>query len=89
MTYTFGSEYFLSTPGHYPSGYYDVPTALHGGATLGGSLSRAIGRGGESELGVYWEVVALAQAVRDHLENPRVVGLSEVVSLALGTVLRF
>jgi hypothetical protein len=87
-TYTFGSQYFVAAPGRYPSGYYEIPTALHTGVALGGAATRKLG-GGEREIGLYGEIVALTEGLRAWRENPDVVDVSDVLSLALGTQVRF
>jgi hypothetical protein len=89
VTYTFGSQYFLTSPSRYPSGYYEIPTALHGGAALGASAACAIGRGGEREVGLYAEIVALVDGLKALWENPNVIDPSDVVSVAIGTFVRF
>jgi hypothetical protein len=83
LTYTPGDEYFLVQPERYPGGYYDVPTAVRAGVALGGGLSRRA-RGAFSELGVYWELVAIDIELVDWIRNPRTIGPAEVFSLALG-----
>lgn len=83
LTYTPGDEYFIVQPRRYPSGYYDVPTALRAGVALGGGLSRRV-RGTFSEVGVYWELVALDVAIVDWVRNPRTIGPGEVFSFAIG-----
>lgn len=86
-TYTLGSQYFLGQPGHYPSGYYDLPTAMHFGVAAGGSVVRTLRRG--REVGVYYELVAMPTMLHAWWQNPRVVDARDVVSLALGTIVRF
>jgi hypothetical protein len=83
LTYTPGDEFFVLLPERYPDDYYQVPTALRAGVVLGGSLSRRV-RGTFSELGVFWELVALDVALADWVRNPRTVGPTDVFSLALG-----
>lgn len=83
LTYTEGDEFFVVLPARYPDDYYPVPTALRAGVALGGTLSRRV-RGSFSELGLYWELVALDVALVDWVRNPRTIGPAEVFSLALG-----
>lgn len=88
LTYTFGSQYFLRSPDRYPSGYYDLPTALHAGVALGGAVTRE-GRGDGRELGLYYELVALPTVLRDWWDNRTVLDARDVFSLALGAMVRF
>jgi hypothetical protein len=83
LTYTPGDEYFIAQPRRYPRRYYEVPTALRAGVALGGGLSRRV-RGALSEVGVYWELVALDIALVDWARNSRAIGPREVFSFALG-----
>jgi hypothetical protein len=87
VTWTFGSEYFVRPPGHYPSGYYDFPTALHAGLAVGGAVIRKLPR--ERELTLYAEAVALDTMLRDWHENRDTIAASDVLSLAIGTSYRF
>jgi hypothetical protein len=87
LTYTFGSQYFLRQPSRYPDGYYDLPTALHAGVSIGGSVTRKLRDG--RELGVYYELVAIDQMLRAWIENPDAIAAGDVVSLAIGTRFRF
>lgn len=87
-TYTFGSQYFVEAPEHYPSGYYEMPTALDLGVSLGGAVLRQQ-RGSDREVGVYYEIVALGKMLMLWRENPDVLDASDVLSMALGAMLRF
>lgn len=88
VTYTFGSQYFVTSPGRYPSRYYEVPTALDLGLAVGGAVLREL-RGGDRELGLYYELVALAKDLREWHHNPRTIGVADVVTFAAGAVFRF
>jgi hypothetical protein len=87
VTWTFGSEYFVRQPGRYPSGYYDIPTALHAGLALGAAVIRKLPR--ERDLTLYAEAVALDTMLRDWHENRETIAASDVLSLAIGTRYRF
>ncbi len=88
LTYTYGSEYFLSAPSRYPKGYYELPTALDVGLTIGGGVVREL-RGPVRAMGLYYELVALGKMLQEWRENPRTLDASDVVSLAVGVVARF
>lgn len=87
LTRTFGSQYFVTSPSRYPGGYYDVPTALHGGVALGAGALRQLR--GDREAGFYVELVGLASELIAWRENRGVLRLSDVLSVALGARLRF
>lgn len=87
-TYTFGAQYFVTSPGRYPSGYYEIPTALDLGLSVGGAVLREFG-GGERALGLYAELVALVKDLRELHHNPRTVGVADVVTFAAGAMVRF
>jgi hypothetical protein len=87
VTWTFGSEYFVSQPERYPSGYYDFPTALHAGLALGAAVIRKLPH--ERDLTLYAEAVALDTMLRDWHENRETIAASDVLSLAIGTRYRF
>lgn len=82
LTYTFGDEYFLRLPDHYPHGYYSAATALRSALALGASVGRR--QWGLQELGVYAELVALDAMLALWIANPSGLGPDDVVSLALG-----
>jgi hypothetical protein len=82
VTYTFGDRFFLRNPDRYPRGYYPIATAVRGSFQLGGTIGRPVGR--FSELALYWELVAVDVPLVLWWQNSRVVGLEDVVSLALG-----
>jgi hypothetical protein len=88
LTYTFGSQYFLTPPGRYPRGYYDVPTALHTAVGVGGCVVRPL-RSKSRELGVYYELVAANAMILRWLENRAALSLVDIVSVAVGARLRF
>ncbi len=88
MTYTFGSQYFVEAPEHYPSGYYEMPTAIDLGVSFGGALLKQQ-RGSDRQLGVYYEVVALAKMLMLWRENPEFLGPSDVLSTSFGAVVQF
>jgi hypothetical protein len=89
LTRTFGSQYFTRLPDRYPSGYYEVPTAWHAGVALGGAVAREVAGGDGREVGVYWELVALALRLRDWSENRGALGLTDVVTVAVGATVGF
>lgn len=82
LTYTFGDEYFLRLPDHYPHRYHTIPSALRGALAVGASAGRAAW--GLEEVGVYAELVALDVMLRFWVTNPRALGPTDVLSLALG-----
>jgi len=87
LTYAFGDAYFVRSPARYPEAYYQVPTALHSGVGLGACAWWRPPRGGP-EVGLYAEAVALGAMVALWRENPRTLGLDDVVSLAFGLAVR-
>lgn len=89
LTYTFGSQYFTSAPGRYPSGYYDLPTAWHSGVALGGAVTRRSHGDQRREVGFYAEAVALPLQLRDWWRNRNVIDASDAVSVAAGVTVRF
>ncbi|HYG69689.1 MAG TPA: hypothetical protein VD838_18585 [Anaeromyxobacteraceae bacterium] len=87
VTWTFGSEYFVRAPSRYVAGYYEIPTALRAGLTVGAGVARKLRD--QRELGLYAELVALDLLVREWIENPDVLGPTDVLSLAIGTRFAF
>lgn len=87
LSYTFGSQYWITQPDRYPGGYYDLPTALSAGVSVGGTVARKLR--GEREVGLYYELVALDHMIRAWIENPETVGAGDVFSFAIGTRFRF
>lgn len=88
LSYAYGSEYFLTAPSRYPPGYYELPTALDVGLAVGGGVVREL-RGPVREVGAYYELVALGKMLQEWRENTRTLDASDVVSLALGALVRF
>lgn len=88
LTYTFGSQYFVLPPDRYPSGYYDLPTALHTAIGAGGCVVRSL-RAEARELGVYYELVAPNAMLWRWFQNRAALSLADVVGVALGARLRF
>jgi hypothetical protein len=84
LTYTFGSEFYLTLPSRYRPHYYDFPTAVRAGITLGGTLGRRTDGGRVREVGVYWELVGLDLMLFEWARNPSALGPADVFSLALG-----
>jgi hypothetical protein len=82
LTYTFGHEYFLRLPDHYPHGYYSAATAIRTAVAVGASVGRP--QWGLDELGVYAELVALDAMLGFWIANPRALGPADVLSLAVG-----
>jgi hypothetical protein len=82
LTYTFGDDYFVILPDHYPEDYYELPTALRAGVGLGGGIGRPLW--GVQHVGVYYELVAIDALLGFWVGNPDTVGLTDVFSLALG-----
>lgn len=87
LTYTFGDEYFLSLPDHYPSGYYSTASALRGALALGASAGRPAWE--LDELSLYAELVALDAMLFFWAKNPGALGANDVVSVALGVKAAF
>lgn len=88
ITYTFGEEYFVLLPDHYPRGYHDFPTALRAGVGIGGAVVRRMG-GGVRDLAAYWEFVALDAMIVNWVRNSDSLGAADVFSLALGIRIGF
>jgi hypothetical protein len=82
LTYTFGHEYFLRLPEHYPQGYYSAATALRSAVAVGASVGRR--QWGLEEVGAYAEFVALDAMLGFWIANPRALGPTDVLSLAIG-----
>jgi hypothetical protein len=82
LTYTFGDEYFLGLPEHYPHGYYSAATAVRSALAVGASAGRR--QWGLEEVGAYAELVALDAMLGLWITNPRALGPTDVLSLALG-----
>jgi hypothetical protein len=82
LTYTFGHEYFLRLPEHYPHGYYSAATAVRSALAVGASLGRR--QWGLEEVGAYAELVALDAMLGLWIANPRGLGATDVISLAVG-----
>jgi hypothetical protein len=82
LTYTFGHEYFLRQPEHYPHGYYSAATALRSAVAVGASAGRR--QWGLDEVGVYAELVAVDAMLGFWIANPSALGAADVLSLALG-----
>ena len=82
LTYTFGSEYFVVLPDHYPPGYFQLPTALRSAFALGAAAGAPWL--GLAEVGGYVEVVATDALVGLWIGNPETVGPTDVFSVALG-----
>jgi hypothetical protein len=83
VTYTFGGEYFVTSPSKYGPDYWDVPTALRAGVAFGGSVGRK-GAGTVRELGLYFELVALDAMLVLWARNTDSLGPADAFSLALG-----
>lgn len=82
LTYTFGEEYVLRLPDHYPSHYYAIPSALRGGLALGASVGRPAW--GLPEVSLYGELVALDAMLFFWAKSPDALDADDVVSVALG-----
>jgi hypothetical protein len=87
LTYTFGSDYFALLPSHYPSGYYELPTALRAGLALGAAAGRPAW--GLRHVGAYAELVAIDVPLALWLRNRRALGPEDVFTLALGARVEF
>jgi len=87
LTYTFGSDYFVKQPSRYPSGYYEIATAIHSGVAFGSALSWRARNG--SRVGVYYELVALDMMLNAWIRNRSSISLDDVFSFAIGASLEF
>lgn len=87
LTYTFGSDYFVKEPSRYPSGYYEIATAIHSGVAFGSALSWRTRN--ESRVGVYYELVALDMMLNAWIRNRSSISLDDVFSFAIGASLEF
>lgn len=85
--YTFGEDYWLFQPGHYPDGYYTYSTALRLGLFAGGGAGFELS--GETRLDFYYELLTTDFALYAHLENPDVVPFFHAFNLALGAKVSF
>ena len=84
VLYTWGDGYFVALPERYPAGYYRS-TALQLTAHLGAELDLAMEpRSPFERHGLYLELCALEVFVGRYLRNPESIGVTEVVSLAVG-----
>jgi hypothetical protein len=82
VSYTFGKQYFLFSPKNYPYSYYNFPTALHGGAFVGGRLDKVFGSG--RKLGLYYELGSNDREIVSFAQNGSSISVTEVLNLALG-----
>lgn len=82
VSYTFGKQYFLFSPKNYPYSYYNFPTALHGGAFVGGRLDKVFRSG--RKLGLYYELGSNDREIVSFAQNGSSLGVTEVLNLALG-----
>jgi hypothetical protein len=82
VSYTFGKQYFLFSPENYPFSYYDFPTALHGGAFVGGRIDKAIGGG--RKVGLYYELGSNDREIISYLNNRESLNLTDILNLAIG-----
>lgn len=83
VTYTRGDNLWLRTPDRYEAGYYDMPSALHASAALGGALSLRV-PGPLDAVGIYWEVVATDVALFYWVKDRSAIDARDALSVALG-----
>jgi hypothetical protein len=80
LTYTLGDQYFVRPPSRFPGDYYDFPTALRAGLTLGTAADVALGT---RRVGAYVELVAMDVMLKAWAENGTL-GPRDVFSVAVG-----
>ncbi|MGK7392075.1 MAG: hypothetical protein ACNS60_17110 [Candidatus Cyclobacteriaceae bacterium M2_1C_046] len=89
LSYSFGSEYYLTLPEHYPEGYYWWPTALRGGLYIGGRLSKDVALGEIDRLGLYYELGTYDLKLISVLQNLEYFSITDALDLAIGVRVKF
>ena len=87
VSYTFGKQYFLFSPKNYPYSYYNFPTAMHGGAFIGGRMDRKLPGG--KKLGIYYELGTNDREFASWGTNLKAISPTDILNLAIGARLSF
>jgi hypothetical protein len=77
LNYVFGNQYFAFSPSYYPFHYYDFPTALSAGISIGQQVNKG-------RLSFYYELGTTDKELVSYLGNVRSVEFSDILSLGIG-----
>ncbi len=88
LHHTFGSEYYIILPDHYPEDYYWWAPGRTGGLFIEGQLKYKLNTTGKmfSELGLYYRIVTRGIYLTSKFSNASI-PLEDIFSLGLGIVI--
>ncbi|MGF7469294.1 hypothetical protein ACQZFR_18945 [Alcaligenes nematophilus] len=79
FNYSLGSDYFLTPPSHFESGYYILSTALNVGIFVGSEVKY-------KKWGAYYELGTTDKHIVNFAKSPKSIGLQNIWNIALGVV---
>ncbi len=85
INYTFGKQYHLFNPEHYPYNYYGFPTAAHAGAFIGGQVNKRW-RNNKilNRIGFYYELGTTDKELISLINNPQSLSITDIFQLGAG-----
>lgn len=79
FNYSLGSNYFLTPPSHFESGYYVLSTALNAGIFVGSEVKY-------KKWGAYYELGTNDKHIVNFAKSPKSIGFQNIWNLAIGLV---
>ena len=90
LSYTFGTQFDLKLPEHYPIGYYWWATSMRAGAYMGGKVGKELTRlKRKRSLEAYYELGTYDLLLISYVQNTGYLKPSDIVNLAFGVRLGF